>query len=79
MQKNLRLKIQHPVLYEINTRVWVKQFSSGKKKNMLQNIPDFVWKDFADKGIHIIWLMGIWKTNTAITGKYCFEDYLMNL
>ncbi|MCX6151147.1 MAG: alpha-amylase family glycosyl hydrolase [Ignavibacteriales bacterium] len=69
--------ITHPKLYEINTRVWINKFSLDKKKISLTEIPDQVWKDLADKGINIVWLMGIWKTNPALTQKYCLEDFLI--
>jgi glycosidase len=69
--------MQHPLLYEINTRVWIKRFSWDNNKNTLKYIPDSVWEDLADKGINIVWLMGIWKTNSKMTKKYCFEDFLI--
>ena len=70
------MNIQHPLLYEINTRVWIRHFSN-KKKNALLDVPDSEWKELADKGINAVWLMGLWKTNPAIVKKYCFEDFLI--
>ena len=64
----------NPKLFEINTRVWIKQFDKGTK---LTDIPTEIWKSFADKGINIIWLMGIWKTCTGLIEKCCFSADLV--
>lgn len=64
----------NPKLYEINTRVWIKKFGEG---TTLSKIPKSVFKEFADKGINIIWLMGIWKTCHTTIDKCCFEPALV--
>jgi glycosidase len=64
----------NPKLYEINTRVWIKQFGKFAKIN---SIPLNVFQDLADKGINIIWLMGIWKTCSSIITKCCYEPELI--
>lgn len=66
--------IINPTLYEINTRVWLKKFGSSAK---LASIPLTVFDDLASKGINIIWLMGVWKTNPSTIDKYCFEPELI--
>jgi len=53
----------NPSLYEINTRVWLRQFDTPKHRATLNDVPDSVWKDLQDIGMHIIWLMGVWKIN----------------
>ncbi len=65
----------NPKLYEINTRVWIKRFG---EKSTLNTIPLDVFQKLADKGINIIWLMGIWKTCTSTVEKYCFEIDLIS-
>ena len=57
----------NPKLYEINTRVWLKKIN---KK--LSDIPFKFFTDLAQKGINIVWLMGLWKTTPRIIDKYCF-------
>jgi len=52
-----------PSLYEINTRVWLRQFDTPSNRASLDDVPDILWDELADKGIHIIWLMGVWKIN----------------
>ncbi len=64
----------NPKLYEINTRVWIKKFGLP---TTLSQIPKSVFKDLSDKGINIIWLMGIWKTCPSTIEKYCFEPELI--
>ncbi len=66
--------INNTKLYEINTRIWVKKFGAG---TTLSKIPERVFDELADKGISIIWLMGIWKTCSSTINKYCFEPELL--
>ncbi len=60
----------NPKLYEINTRIWIRRFGENAK---LSDIPDEYFKNLADKGINIIWLMGIWKTQPAVIESCCFS------
>ncbi len=62
--------LKNPKLYEINTRVWIKQFPAG---TTLSTIPVDYFKNLADSGINIVWLMGIWKTCTGLIDKCCFS------
>jgi glycosidase len=64
--------LKNPKLYEINTRVWLK-----KNKYKLSDIPLKFFTDLADKGINIIWLMGVWKTRPDVIEKYCFTPDLI--
>jgi glycosidase len=64
--------LTNPKLYEINTRVWLKKIN---KK--LSEIPFTFFSDLAQKGINIIWLMGIWKTVPDTIDKYCFTQELI--
>ena len=51
----------HPVLYEVNARVFLNELSatSGKKVT-LDNIPDAIIDEWAVLGFDAIWLMGVW-------------------
>ncbi len=53
----------HPLLYEINTRCWLRAFSEKNGTAVtLANVPDSElagWKKF---GFTHIWLMGVWTT-----------------
>ena len=67
--------LQNPRLYEINTRVWIKQFG---KDIRLSEIPFEVFDELAAMGINVIWLMGIWKTCTGIIDRTCFSVDLVS-
>ncbi|HKI77496.1 MAG TPA: alpha-amylase family glycosyl hydrolase [Ignavibacteriaceae bacterium] len=63
----------NPKLYEINSRIWIKRFGENLK---ISEIPDNYFKELADKGINIIWMMGIWKTTPQTIDKCCFTPDL---
>lgn len=67
----------NPSLYEINTRVWIKQFSSNNQHPNLLDVPVAYWKELKAKGIDMIWLMGIWETCESTVEKFCFEENLV--
>ena len=62
------------LLYEINTRVWIKRFGQNK---LLHEIPLEYWIDLHSKGFEFIWLMGVWQINPNTIEKYCFEEGLI--
>ncbi|MCZ7602962.1 MAG: alpha-amylase family glycosyl hydrolase [Melioribacteraceae bacterium] len=62
------------LLYEINTRVWIKRFGQNK---LLHEIPIAYWKELRAKGFEFIWLMGVWQINPNTIEKYCFEEGLL--
>ena len=65
----------NPKLYEINTRVWIKQFEKG---TTLSNIPFHIFENYAEKGIDAVWLLGIWKTCPGLINKCCFTSDLIS-
>jgi hypothetical protein len=67
--------LRNPKLYEINARVWIKRFGNNIK---LSQIPNDYFKELADKGINIIWLMGIWKTTPEVINECCFSVNLIS-
>jgi glycosidase len=66
------MMLTNPKLYEINTRVWLKKI--GKK---LSDLPFTFFTDLAEKGINIVWMMGLWKTSPKVIDKYCFTQELV--
>lgn len=51
-----------PNIYEINTRVWLKELTESLEKNIdLSNVPEDILKSFSDAGFNALWLMGVWK------------------
>ncbi len=67
--------LKNPKTYEINTRVWIKQFGQNAK---LSDIPRDYFKKFAESGIDLIWMMGIWKTCEKIIDETCFTVELIS-
>ena len=57
------LETVHPVLYEINTRVWMNELSRTYGKTItLDQVPGTEIDRLASLGFDLIWLMGVWKT-----------------
>ena len=57
---------RHPVLYEINTRVWVRELSARVNKRLtLDTIPPEEVERIAALGFDAVWLMGVWTTGLA--------------
>ncbi len=52
----------HPRIYEINTRVWLKQLSIRLNRQInLDNIPPQEWLKIRNLGCDWVWLMGVWQ------------------
>ena len=68
---------KHPVVYEINTRIFLGRYHTEDERATLSSVPESYWQSLADKGVNAVWLMGIWKTCPTIVDKCCFEEGLM--
>jgi len=54
---------KHPLLFEVNTRVMVRELSEKAEKRItLGTIPDDVIDLWQELGFDAIWLMGVWTT-----------------
>ena len=57
--------MQHPLLYQINTRCWLKDLSARQKSAVtLATVPDAEFQFWKKSGFTHIWLMGVWTTGT---------------
>ena len=57
---------RHPVVYEINTRVWVRELSAEAGRRLtLDTIPIEEIEAIATRGFDAVWLMGVWTTGLA--------------
>lgn len=79
----------HPLLYEINSRVWLVEFARKAKKKTftLADVPDAALDEIAELGFDIVWLMGVWQTgplgeklareqaNLLAEAKKAFRDF----
>lgn len=56
----------HPLVYEINTRVWLReqQLAAGRLLG-LDEVPDRILYDVARRGFDALWLMGVWTTGAG--------------
>lgn len=51
-----------PVIYEINTWVWLTELSRRHAQPItLANVPESVWDALAGWNIDAVWLMGVWE------------------
>jgi hypothetical protein len=57
---------RHPVIYEINTWVWLQELGEGKKAPVtLATVPKQEWDAIAALGCDAIWFMGVWERSPA--------------
>src|SRR6516162_11087637 len=57
---------RYPVLYQINTRVWLNRLSrEAGKRVTLADIDDATLDGFAEQGFDWIWLLSVWQTGNA--------------
>lgn len=55
--------MQHPLLYQINTRCWLKDLSARLKRPVtLATVPETEFTFWQKSGFTHIWLMGVWTT-----------------
>jgi len=56
----------HPVIYEINTWVWLGELSRKYNQPMtLAKVPEQEWDQIALLGFDAIWFMGVWERSPA--------------
>lgn len=60
------IEIMRPSLFEINTRAYLNEL--GKKLNKqasLDDVPDSLLLDLANKGFDFVWFLGVWQIGTV--------------
>jgi hypothetical protein len=56
----------HPVIYEINTWVWLSELSEKHGEAVtLGNVPNEEWDRIAAFGFNAVWFMGVWERSPA--------------
>ncbi len=59
---------RHPVLYEINTWVWLGELSRKHQRPVnLATVPQEEWDRIAAGGFDAVWFMGVWERSPAGT------------
>lgn len=57
---------KHPLIYEINTWVWLGELSRTYRRPVtLATVPDEEWDTLAVHGFDAVWLMGVWERSLA--------------
>jgi glycosidase len=57
---------RHPVIYEINTWVWLGELSLKYRMPVdLATVPKHEWDEIASDGFDAVWLMGVWERSPA--------------
>jgi hypothetical protein len=57
---------KHPVVYEINTWVWLHELSEAAGRPVtLASVPAAVWDGLAELRLDAVWLMGVWERSPA--------------
>jgi hypothetical protein len=58
--------LRYPVIYEINTWVWLEELSQKYKSRVtLAKVPREEWNFIADLKVDAVWLMGVWERSPA--------------
>lgn len=56
----------HPLIYEINTWVWLGELSRKYQKPVnLSTVPNQEWDAIASLGFDVVWFMGVWERSPA--------------
>ncbi len=72
---------KHPVLYEINTWVWLRELAQKHQRPVhLGTVPTEEWDQIASLGFDAVWFMGVWERSPAgmeiaMRNQACLEDF----
>jgi hypothetical protein len=72
---------KHPLIYEINTWVWLRELSRKYEKAVnLATVPQEEWDALAPYGFDAVWLMGVWERSPlgieiSMRNKGLLEDF----
>ncbi|MFA6102035.1 MAG: alpha-amylase family glycosyl hydrolase [Victivallaceae bacterium] len=70
---------KYPVIYEINTFVWLHELSEKYKRTItLASVPAGEWDYLESLGIDAVWFMGIWERSPAGIKIAAANDGLMS-
>ena len=72
---------KHPVIYEINTWVWLRELTQKHQRPVnLCTVPPEEWDQIASLGFDAVWFMGVWERSPAgieiaMRNKGLLEDF----
>ena len=65
-KKQMKSWSKHPVIYEINTWVWLRELSQKHQRPVnLATVPEQEWDAIAAHGFDAVWFMGVWERSPA--------------
>jgi len=74
----LKTWARHPVIYEVNTWVWLNDLSRKHKTAIdLSTVPVQEWDAIASGGFDAVWFMGVWERSPAGIGISMRNDGLL--
>ena len=69
----------HPLLYEINTRCWLRELSLAAGRPItLANVPESEFAGWRRRGFSHLWLMGVWTTGPRARAEAFKHADLLN-
>ncbi len=69
----------HPLLYEINTRCWLRELSRVHGEQItLANVPESEFVGWQQRGFTHLWLMGVWTTGPRARAEAFKHADLLN-
>jgi MFS superfamily sulfate permease-like transporter len=69
---------RHPVIYEINTCVWVDDLSRKHQRSVnLATVPPEEWDQIASGGFDAVWFMGVWERSPVGIEIYMQNQVLL--
>src|SRR3954451_20904552 len=64
--------VRYPTLFQINTRVWLRQLSREANRHVtLDDIQDAILDGFVENGFDWIYLLSVWQTGAAGRAVSC--------
>ena len=72
---------KHPVIYEINSWVWLSELSQKYQRPVtLATVPEQEWDAIASYGFDVVWFMGVWERSPlgieiSMRNKGLLEDF----
>jgi hypothetical protein len=62
----MKIRSKYPVIYEINTAVWLNELSAKYQTNVtLATVVEAEWDYLESLGIDAVWFMGVWERSPA--------------
>ncbi len=57
---------RYPIIYEINTWVWLQELGKNRKAPVtLHTVPETEWDAIAALGVDAVWFMGVWERSPS--------------